>query len=613
VESLPSSGLIGDWVVSGRTVHVSAETRIDQEDGPVAVGAEVEVKGRMRSDGSVDATKIEVKRSSGDHPGDQMVKFYAVESLPSSGLIGDWVVSGRTVHVSAETRIDQEDGPVAVGARVEVKGWLQSDNSVNATKIEVKSSSDDGPGNHQYVKFYGTVESLPANGLIGEWVVSGRTVHVGAETRIDQEDGPVAVGARVEVEGWLQSDNSVNATKIETKSSSGGNDHPGDQTVKFYGTVESLPANGLIGEWVVSGYVVHVTSATRIEQEHGVVQVGAYVEVKGSLQSDGSVNAYKVEVKISTGGGSGRSHSYAKFYGIIESLPNTPGWIGDWTVGGRTVRVSAATRIEQEDGIVAVGAYVEVKGWAQSDGSVDATKIEVKAAPGGMMQASVKFYGTVRQLPEGGLVGTWIVGDRAVQVSDLTRIEQEHGPVQVGAYVEVHGWLQSDGSVQATKIEVKEDFGGGSHGEMAKFYGTIEKLPAGGMTGDWIVSGRLVRVSNTTRIEARRGSVQVGAYIEVEGRLQSDGSMNAVKIEVKSTGHVGGGSMGFVKFYGVVEDLPASGLIGDWVVNGRIVRVSASTRIEMEHGQVRMGSLVEVKGAQQADGSVTAYKIEVKR
>ncbi|NOZ27595.1 MAG: hypothetical protein GXP39_06015, partial [Chloroflexi bacterium] len=39
-----------------------------------------------------------------------------VESLPSSGLIGDWVVSGRTVHVSAETRIDQEDGPVAVGA-----------------------------------------------------------------------------------------------------------------------------------------------------------------------------------------------------------------------------------------------------------------------------------------------------------------------------------------------------------------------------------------------------------------------------------------------------------------------------------------------------------------
>lgn len=67
-----------------------------------------------------------------------------------------------------------------------------------------------------------------------------------------------------------------------------------------------------------------------------------------------------------------------KFYGTIESLPNTPGWIGDWVVSGRTVHVTSATRIEQKKGPVAVGAYVEVKGTQQADGSVNATKIEVK-------------------------------------------------------------------------------------------------------------------------------------------------------------------------------------------------------------------------------------------
>ncbi len=616
VESLPASGLIGEWIVSGRTVHVSAATQIKQEHGMVVVGAYVEVEGYLQPDNSVNATKIEVKSGSGgDNPGNQSTKFYGtVESLPASGLIGEWIVSGRTVHVSAATQIKQEHGMVVVGAYVEVEGYLQPDNSVNATKIEVKSNSDDGGSNPSVppVKFYGTVESLPANGLIGDWTISGRIVHVSAATRIEQEHGMVTVGAYVEVEGWLQSDNSVNATKVEVKSNSGGG-NPGNQVTKFYGTVESLPANGLIGDWVVSGYTVHVSAGTRIEQEHGNVGVGAYVEVKGFLQADGSVNATKIEVKISAGSGGRQSRSYVKFYGTIDSLPNTPGWIGEWTVNGRTVRVDTATRIEQEDGIIAVGAYVEVKGWAQADNSIKATKIEVKANPGGVSQGSIKFYGTVEQLPDTGFTGTWMISGQMVQVSDTTWIEQEHGPAQVGAYVEVYGWLQADGSINATKIEVKSSPSMGNGDDTAKFYGTIEQLPANGFVGTWIVSGRPVQVNNTTWIDQRRGPAQVGAYIEVEGRLQADGSIVATKIEVKASTSGGSASVGFVKFYGVIEDLPANGLIGDWTVNGRIVHVIAGTRIEQEHGSVRMGAFVEVKGTQQADGTVTAHKIEVKR
>jgi ABC-type xylose transport system substrate-binding protein len=147
-------------------------------------------------------------------------------------------------------------------------------------------------GNDGSYKFSGTVESLPATGLVGDWVVSGRTVHVTAATRIEQEHGQVAVGAYVEVQGAQQADNSVNATKIEVKQGSGSG-----SSTKFSGTIQSLPASGLIGDWVVSGRTVHVTAATRIEQRRAPVRVGAYVEVKGTQQADGSVTATKIEVK----------------------------------------------------------------------------------------------------------------------------------------------------------------------------------------------------------------------------------------------------------------------------------------------------------------------------
>jgi len=60
------------------------------------------------------------------------------------------------------------------------------------------------------------------------------------------------------------------------------------------------------------------------------------------------------------------------------NLPNTAGFIGDWTVGSRTVHVMSTTAIDQEDGKLEVGALVEVKGTLRSDGSVDARRIEVE-------------------------------------------------------------------------------------------------------------------------------------------------------------------------------------------------------------------------------------------
>lgn len=292
-----------------------------------------------------------------------------VQSLPSGSFIGDWQVGGRTIHVTSSTRINEEDGRITVGAVVKVEGRSRSDNSVDATEIELRQAGAGGEA-----KFKGTIESFPAS-LVGDWQIGGRTIHVSAATRIETEDGPVAVGAFVEVEGTMRADGSMDAAKIEVKSNPAG----GDGRDELKGTIESLPSSpDLVGDWRVSGRTVHVSSATIIDREHGAVAVGAFVEVHGAQQTDGSINATRIEVNPgpSGGGGSGEGQP-AGFKGAIEALPSG-GFIGDWTISGRTVHVVSSTRLKTEHGAFAVGVRVKVKGLLMSDGSVVATKIQVR-------------------------------------------------------------------------------------------------------------------------------------------------------------------------------------------------------------------------------------------
>ncbi len=50
-----------------------------------------------------------------------------------------------------------------------------------------------------------------------------------------------------------------------------------------------------------------------------------------------------------------------------------------------------------------------------------------------------RFYGTVEKIPE-GIVGTWTVNGREITVTKDTKIEEEYGRAEVGAYVEVEGF-----------------------------------------------------------------------------------------------------------------------------------------------------------------------------
>lgn len=65
------------------------------------------------------------------------------------------------------------------------------------------------------IQFNGTIQRLPAHGLLGAWNVNGLKVRVSAATKIDQTDGKARKGAQVQVEGYKLADGSIRATSID--------------------------------------------------------------------------------------------------------------------------------------------------------------------------------------------------------------------------------------------------------------------------------------------------------------------------------------------------------------------------------------------------------------
>jgi len=145
-----------------------------------------------------------------------------------------------------------------------------------------------------------------------------------------------------------------------------------DDDGKVYGTISSLPATqGWLGDWTVSGKTIRVTAATKINQNSGPPTVGVYVEVQGTRVNDNLIQATQIETKLGGGGG-----PQVDLQGNVEALPNTSGFIGNWTVNGKTVRVATTTYLKQDNAPVAIGVLVEVKGNQQSDGSIAASIVD---------------------------------------------------------------------------------------------------------------------------------------------------------------------------------------------------------------------------------------------
>lgn len=618
--NLPATtGWIGEWTIGRTQVNVTTATRIE---GRPAISAYAEARVTRQANGTYNATKIEVK--SIPVPTDQTSFVDRIEELPSSpGRIGNWKIGNRTVVVNDLTRIDSRLGEVALGATAAVRATSGTGGTLTATEITILPTPTGGPAP---LKMVGRIEKLPAptsasggsSGWPGDWVVSGRTVIVTAQTAIEERNGKVMIGADVEVTGSLASGGKFSATRVVVLPMIQLPPLP----VSLRGNIESLPSTSdLLGDWKVAGRTIKVTAQTRITGKTAQLVVGTLVEVRGTVET-GQVLATAVTVI-----GAEATTGNITFVGEIASIQATatsstgPSLIGTWRVGARTVQVVAATRIDQSDGLAQVGAIAEVEGTLQPDGAVLAREIEIKRGTGSTI-SYIRFYGTIETLPNGGtLTGSWVVNGRQVTVGARTRIVRENGAPAVGAYVQVEGSQRTDGTVDAVTIQVErdKDAPAGTIGFL-NFYGSVATLPAatdGKFIGEWTVgaNNRKVDVDSRARIETRRGEIKVGAFVEVKGYLLVSGAIRAISITVRPAPPAGSpiGSLSYLEFIARITELPAAAnFIGQWTFdNGRKVNVARSTFIDRQRSRIEVGALAEVVGAELPNGEIDARSIEV--
>jgi hypothetical protein len=69
-----------------------------------------------------------------------------------------------------------------------------------------------------------------------------------------------------------------------------------------------------------------------------------------------------------------------------------------------------------------------------------------------LAMADEEFYGVIEQRPQSNL-GMWVIAGQQIEVTKKTELESEHGPLAVGACVEVEHEKNVAEEIESVKLE----------------------------------------------------------------------------------------------------------------------------------------------------------------
>ena len=381
-------------------------------------------------------------------------------------------------------------------------------------RVTVSGSADDSTGRGtatQLTLSHGTTGAITSIDKAADTLVLlGQTVTTDASTIYEgvTEFDSLEPGVVIEVYGVLQSDNTVLATLIETKSAPTG--------LRLVGRMSALDTTAKT--FLVGGITVNYTSAAVT----GNLGNGKRVKIKAA--SDGLVGSVltATSVKVNEGAANGEivpPNTYLKLEGVVETLPDSTGLL---TVSGTPVNVSSATG---KAIITTVGQLIEVKGtW---DGSVlQATKVEAEDEGDDRNE----LYGAVSEVqPSSGTPTSVVVHGVTVDVSSAVFTNGKTAAnLVVGSYVEIKGYVVGDVLV-ATKVEIKT--GNDAAGQEFEDYGVISEFSS---ASSFKVDGVLVDASSARFEDGTASNLVNGAYVEIKGAQNANGVFVATKVEFKS-------------------------------------------------------------------------------
>jgi uncharacterized protein DUF5666 len=286
---------------------------------------------------------------------------------------------------------------------------------------------------------------------------------------------------------------------------------------------------------------------------------------------------------------------------------------GTFTVLSRTIQAGAATVF---DGIADMnelagrqnqGLELEVSGYLDAQGRTQASRIALKTA--GFTSGLVQIKGAITDVRS----GFFSIGGVSVATSNATFVKMSAADLSAGLVVEVRGLL-SGSVVNSARIELKSSTSGVSTGETIR----IKGVAAGPLSGNsFVLAGPdgTLKVTTTDAVflkgknPADASIVVAGARLEVEGKVQADGSLAARKVEAE-TGRI----------VGLAGDLTAVEVSsGTLTLNNVLVRTDKSTSFRDNRNQpvanltlslLAPGDHLQVDGFLDSNGQVFASQVQ---
>lgn len=271
--------IAGTITVLGQLVIVDADTSFDDSISPasidgLAVNDIVEVSGFFFANGSISATRIEDKPAGSEFEVTGQISNLTATTFQLNSLVVDY--SGAQID-------DFPGGSPQEGQLVEAKGTtFGGAGELMATRVEFKGndlSADDG-------------DQVEVEGFITRFVsatdfdVEGIPVTTtGATTYLNGTSADLAINRKVEVEGVIDANGRITASKIEIKLSN---------FIRIEGMVESLGAASVS----IFGIEINVNNLTRYEDKSSAdletfgladINVGDYLETRGYEDASGVV------------------------------------------------------------------------------------------------------------------------------------------------------------------------------------------------------------------------------------------------------------------------------------------------------------------------------------
>ena len=422
----------------------------------------------------------------------------------------------------------------------------------------------------QQLNWTGRITVLPAGGFTGQWVVGGRTFTATAATEIRQDKGPLAAGVCAEVE-YTGTAEPYAATKIASKSNddcSGAATPTPSPTPGPCGTCQPAP----------TGTPSVTPSATPSATPSGEVER----------------------------------------YGRIDSFP--AGLSGTWVVDGVSYATTGSSEFKQENGAFAVGVCVKIHALTTTTPAT-IREIETERAyrcggQGGTGTGTeAEAYGVLQSFPA-NLIGEWNIGGLIYVADSATEFKQEGGPFALGTTVKVHFATDAAGVNRAREIETKyandgggsDDDGNGTHeGAEGHAYGIADSVPAG-LVGVWSIGGVSYTATSSTKFEQSDGPLANGARVKVEYYLGAGGERIAKKIE-RTNDDGGATAPANAKAFGFVNQMPAGGLVGTWVIDNVTYAAGAGAKFDESDGVLGVGAYVAVEYSVQS-GQKVVHEIE---